>query len=432
MQPIRQEFQVRFRYAVHFTTGLFAPGNPLFAEVVREHASGETGPVPGAPPGTRPDERGVHPARLMVVIDAGVAQHHPALVPEIEAYCRAHPAVVQLVRPPLLVPGGERVKNEQEWVLTVQHAIDQVGLCRHSFVAAVGGGAVLDMVGLAAATAHRGVRLIRIPTTVLSQNDSGVGVKNGINAFGKKNFFGTFAPPFAVVNDFRFLTALSDRDWRSGIAEAVKVALIRDAAFFEFLEERAQALAARDMPAMQQLIHRCAELHLRQIATSGDPFEYGSARPLDFGHWAAHKLEQLTNYHLRHGEAVAIGIALDSAYSQLAGFLPAHDWERIARLLEAVGFVLWVPELVRHLEEPRHPHSLLRGLEEFREHLGGELTVTLLRGIGRGFETHAIDQRTVIRATALLERISQVGIGDARRSTLGAIPGRGPAVIHAG
>ena len=91
---------------------------------------------------------------------------------------------------------------------------------------AIGGGAVLDAVGYAAATAHRGVRLIRVPTTVLSQDDSAVGVKNGINAFGKKNFVGSFAPPHAVLNDFDLLRTLQDRDWRAGISEAVKVALL--------------------------------------------------------------------------------------------------------------------------------------------------------------------------------------------------------------
>ncbi|MCV5942208.1 3-dehydroquinate synthase, partial [Escherichia coli] len=84
-----------------------------------------------------------------------------------------------------------------------------------------GGGAVLDMVGFAAATAHRGVRLVRVPTTVLAQNDSGVGVKNSVNAYGKKNWLGTFAPPYAVLNDLPFLTALEDRDWLGGLAEAV-------------------------------------------------------------------------------------------------------------------------------------------------------------------------------------------------------------------
>jgi 3-dehydroquinate synthase len=205
-------------------------------------------------------------------------------------------------------------------------------------VLGIGGGAVLDMVGYAAATAHRGIRLIRVPTTVLAQNDSGVGVKNGINAFGKKNFLGTFAPPYAVLNDIDFLTTLDDRDWRSGIAEAVKVALIKDANFFEFITTNAKALARRDMDSMQHLVYRCAQLHLNHIANSGDPFEKGSSRPLDFGHWAAHKLEQLTHYNLRHGEAVAIGIALDTTYSYMAGMLSRSDWQQVLETAENIRF----------------------------------------------------------------------------------------------
>jgi 3-dehydroquinate synthetase len=264
---------------------------------------------------------------------------------------------------------------------------------------------VLDMAGLAGATAHRGVRLIRIPTTVLSQNDSGVGVKNGVNAYGKKNFLGTFAPPYAVVNDSRFLTTLSDRDWRSGIAEAIKVALIKDAAFFEFLEDRAPALASRDMAAMQRLIYRCAELHLQHIATSGDPFELGSARPLDFGHWSAHKLEQLSGYRLRHGEAVAIGLALDTTYSYLSGFIPEADWRRVLGLLLETGFAIHTPELGDYLEARDNPLCLLQGLREFREHLGGELTITLVERIGHGLEVHEIDERLMVESIALLERL---------------------------
>jgi 3-dehydroquinate synthase len=269
---------------------------------------------------------------------------------------------------------------------------------------AIGGGAVLDMVGYAAATAHRGVRLIRVPTTVLGQNDSGVGVKNGVNAFGTKNFLGTFAPPVAVLNDSRFLTTLSARDWRSGIAEAIKVALLKDAAFFDAIEEQAPRLVQCDMRAMEDLIYRCAQLHVEHIATSGDPFEWGSSRPLDFGHWAAHKLEHLSGYRLRHGEAVAIGIALDTTYSYLVGLLPEPDWRRILDLLTACRLALYAPELSQHLHERDDPRCILSGLTEFREHIGGELTITLLERIGRRIEVHTIDEEIMTASIALLQR----------------------------
>jgi len=257
------------------------------------------------------------------------------------------------------------------------------------------------MVGLAAATAHRGLRHVRLPSTTLAQADSGVGVKNAVNAFGKKNFIGTFAPPHAVLNDFDLLKTLSDRDKRAGYVEAVKVACLKDAAFFCELERHAEALARFEPLAMERLIERCAELHVEHIATSGDPFEFGSARPLDFGHWAAHKLEELSEYRLRHGEAVAIGIALDVVYARLAGLLDTPSASRVLALLERLGFALFANEL-KHTDS-RGQLMVLLGLEEFREHLGGELTITLVPKIGRSLEVHELDARLIGQAVAELE-----------------------------
>ncbi|MFP5406714.1 MAG: 3-dehydroquinate synthase, partial [Gammaproteobacteria bacterium] len=254
----------------------------------------------------------------------------------------------------------------------------------------IGGGAALDTVGYVAATTHRGIRLVRVPTTVLAQDDSGVGVKNGINAFGVKNLLGTFAPPFAVFNDFCLLASLPERDRIAGMAEAVKVALIRDARFFAWIEGNIEPLRSFEPAAARFLIRRCAELHMRQIATGGDPFEWGSARPLDYGHWAAHKLEALTQHALRHGEAVAIGMALDARYSVLEGLLPAGEDARACRLLERLGFRLWHPAL--DVLDDADSLAVLQGLREFREHLGGELTVTLLADIGQGIEVHEMNE----------------------------------------
>jgi 3-dehydroquinate synthase len=297
------------------------------------------------------------------------------------------------VAPPRLLPGGEAVKNDPALIGQMHDAILGHGIDRHSYVLAVGGGAFLDAVGLAASTAHRGVRLVRMPTTVLAQNDSGVGVKSAINLNGAKNQIGTFAPPWAVVNDAAFLDSLPQRDRIAGMAEAVKVALIRDGAYFEWQERSADALTLFEPDAVAHLIRRCAELHMRQIAEGGDPFEQGSARPLDFGHWAAHKLETLSRNHLRHGEAVAIGIALDTRYSVLAGLLPEGEDLRVAVLLEHLGFRLWHPALAR-VDAAGRP-QVLAGLEEFREHLGGRLTITLLADIGRGIEVNAMDAALV-------------------------------------
>lgn len=221
-------------------------------------------------------------------------------------------------------------------------------------------------------------------------------MKNGINAFGKKNFVGTFSPPYAVINDFAMLASLSERDLRGGLAEAVKVACIRDREFFEELETMADRLAEFQKEALKRAIYRSAELHLDHIARGGDPFEFGSARPLDFGHWSAHKLEPLSDYRLRHGEAVAIGMALDVIYSRRVGLLDARSADRVLALLQRLGFELYANEL--HYADSEQRLVVLLGLEEFRQHLGGQLTVTLLAGIGRGVEVHAMDREAIAAA----------------------------------
>jgi 3-dehydroquinate synthase len=381
MQTIARTIRVQFEHRVHFTRGLFAPSNSLLQTVL-------------AQPGRVP--------KVLAVLDEGLAQARPDLAGAIETYFSGLRGQVALVSPPLIIEGGERAKMSYFHVSEIHSQIERHHIDRHSCVLGLGGGALLDVAGLAASTAHRGVRHVRVPTTVLSQNDSGVGLKNGINAFGKKNFIGTFAPPWAVINDFDFLATLSARDKRAGYSEAIKVALVRDGAFFDSLERDADLLAAFQPQALQRMIHRSAELHVDHIARGGDPFESGSARPLDFGHWSAHKLEQLSDYQIRHGEAVAIGLALDVIYSRNIGLLEAACAGRILALLRKLGFELFANELL-HLDAEHQP-MLLKGLEEFREHLGGELTLTMLRGIGAGVEVHEIILPKMLESLAELQQ----------------------------
>lgn len=369
-----QDFQVRFRYPVHFTDRLFDPANPTLVEVI-----------------TRLEPERRH--RCLVFVDDGLQKSLPELHDQIEAYARYYGDRLELVAAPIAVPGGEKIKSELHFVEQMRETLFEHNIDRHSYVIAIGGGAVLDAVGLVAATTHRGIRHIRVPTTVLAQNDSGVGVKNGVNLYGVKNFVGTFAPPFAVLNDIAFITALPNRDKIAGMAEAVKVALIRDGAFFRWLEHNANALALFDREAIVYLIRRCAELHMHQIANGGDPFETGSARPLDYGHWSAHKLESMTRHHVRHGEAVAIGMALDARYSVLAGLLAEGDDERVCCLLEDLGFHLWHPTLEKRDKDGAY--AVLQGLRDFQEHLGGELSITLLSDFGVGVEVHEMDESLV-------------------------------------
>ncbi|MFN9024802.1 MAG: 3-dehydroquinate synthase, partial [Akkermansiaceae bacterium] len=257
---------------------------------------------------------------------------------------------------------------------------------RHSYVIAIGGGAFLDAVGYAVATAHRGLRLVRFPTTTLSQDDSGVGVKNAINAFGKKNWIGTFSVPFAVINDFKLLESQDPESSISGLIEAIKVALVKDGEFFQWIEANVTALSHLEREPFEECIKRSALLHARHIALGGDPFETGSSRPLDFGHWAAHKMEALTNYELSHAEAVAVGLALDTMYSQKIGFLSEENAERIINVLINLGLKTYHPAL--DWADAKGNRRVLAGLDEFREHLGGELTVLLLSDLGKGVDVH--------------------------------------------
>ncbi len=378
-----QSFSVSYEYPVHFTEHLFARDNPVLRDTLLRR---------------EPNRR----HRFVVFIDANVAASFPSLADDVAGYANCHAEAMELLARPQVVPGGEHVKNDPALLTRLQHRLVELGVDRHAFILGIGGGAFLDLVGYVASSTHRGIRHIRVPTTVLAQNDSGVGVKNGVNAFGVKNLLGSFAPPFAVLNDFAFLRTLQPRDKIAGIAEAVKVALIRDQQFFEWLEASAAALRACEAGAMSYMIRHCAELHMRQIAQGGDPFETGSARPLDYGHWSAHKLESLTDHELRHGEAVAIGLTLDARYSVQIGMLAAGLEERVYALLKRLGFHLWHPAL--ESRDAAGQLLLLRGLQEFREHLGGELTITLLREIGQGEEVHQMDADEIMRALAWLRR----------------------------
>ncbi len=380
---IEQRFSIPYEYNIYFTQDLFARSNKLLLDIIQAQ-----------------NKR--LPAKIAVLIDSGVQDHHTDLIEQIKAYAQTHHSLLSLCAEPLVVTGGESTKNTLDDVQKVLELINDGKVDRHAFIIAIGGGAVLDMAGFAAAIGHRGIGIIRVPTTVLAQNDSGVGVKNSINFFGKKNFLGTFAPPIAVINDSHFLASLDDRQWRAGISEAIKVALIKDATFYHWIEDNAYALSERSLEPMQYLIHRCAEMHVAHIGTGGDPFEKGSSRPLDFGHWAAHKLEQLTNFEVLHGEAVAMGICLDVVYSYLIGWVDQSVVARVVHCFKTLGFETYHPMLSDDNGNGVNP-ILINGLEEFREHLGGQLTIMLIDEIGHGVEVHEMNSAIIAQAVDYLK-----------------------------
>ncbi|MGB8923101.1 MAG: 3-dehydroquinate synthase [Pseudomonas sp.] len=382
-QTLRGRFEVSYDYPVVFTDHLFDPSNACLHQQLTARQSGRV--------------------TVLVFADEQLLKSAPQLLEQIDGYFAAYTVDVHLQAPPIAVPAGELSKDSQ---VLQQLYTDMMrhGLDRHCYVLALGGGAVLDSVGYACATFHRGIRLIRVPSTVLAQNDAGIGVKNGINAFGQKNLLGTFYPATAVINDFQLLTSLTRRDQIAGLAEAVKVALIKDQAFFQWMEQQADALARFDHPASRYAIRRCAELHLGHITGAGDPFERANGRPLDYGHWAAHKLENLSHHRLRHGEAVAVGMALDGLYANALGLLSDADSERVMSLLTKLGFNLSPPEL--NLKDVQGRSQVLLGLEEFRQHLGGQLSIPMLSGIGQSVDLHEIDDARMEQALMRLSTCS--------------------------
>ncbi|ACN14565.1 AroB2 [Desulforapulum autotrophicum HRM2] len=376
------KFDQAYHYPVCFTRDVFSITNPVLINTLAVKNQAQ-------------------PRKIMVMIDDGVTRRNPQLLNDISLWFEHHRDRVCLAWEPVVFPGGEQVKNAWDHVHRATKAMDDSGIDRHGVVIALGGGALLDMVGFSASMFHRGIQLVRLPTTTLAQNDAGIGVKNGINQYGKKNCLGTFYLPVAVINDYRFLETLPFDHFIGGVAEAFKIALIRDRSFFLFLEKNSALLKQRDPKAIEETIERCARLHIEHIAHSGDAFETGSSRPLDYGHWSAHKLEMLSGFAMGHGQAVSIGIALDSYYACQQSLIARAELDRIITALINCGLPVWSPYLETtdssgHLE-------IENGLEEFRLHLGGRLTFTMPDGIGQKCERHAMDFDIIRQGVAFLK-----------------------------
>jgi len=371
-------FSCNFTHRLRFTANVFATGNTILSKILSE--------------GSR------HYSNIAIFIDANVAQTRANLANKIGEYFKKYlPENSPKIH---VIPGGEQVKNEEKYFKQILNAVEQSHLCRKSFVIAMGGGAVLDAVGFAASITHRGLRLVRIATTTLSQADSAMAVKNGINAFGKKNYMGVFSTPWAIINDEETLGTLTMPDWLAGFSEAVKVALLKDPLLFEYMYRNCDGIRTRNLDVSIPVIRRSAKLHFDHITLNGDPFEREDARPLDFGHWSAHKLEQMSGFELSHGQAVAIGIAIDATYANNMGWLSDVDHRRILECLDGIGFKLYHRSM-------QHGKTLLGGLDEFQEHLGGRLTIPSISKIGRAFDIFEIDTNRMLAAISYLERFNK-------------------------
>ncbi len=369
MNIIKASFEVTYDFPVYFLDDFFSEDEQLLKEILS--ITSEKKPI------------------IFPIVENAIVEAFPTIVSDLEAlFLRLDMPIT----PSFVIAGGESGKNDEALVPQIIDQCIEHNIDRHSYILAIGGGAFIDMVGYAAAITHRGIRLLRMPTTVLGQNDAGVGVKNAINYKERKNFLGTFSPPHAVINNYKFITKLSERDKRAGIAEAIKVALIKDSHFFEELVQQCTELKSFDRLAMKNMIHKCAKLHLTHICQNGDPFERGSARPLDFGHWSAHAIEELSGFELRHGEAVAIGILVDSRYAFYKNWLTQHEYQLIENLILTLGFSITKSVLSKL--------DIELSLDNFRTHLGGELCITMLQGIGRSCEVNDIDNKLMQKSVS--------------------------------
>ncbi len=393
-----------FAHRVWWSNDVLAPGNAAFTAALEQ----------------------VH-GNCVAFVDSGVAQSWPHLSQKIAgAFAALQPAAtssasqhssakvqrnsqpvagaspVATVAPCLahveIIPGGEKCKDGLEWVGRVAKLCFDHGVNRHGAVIAIGGGAVLDAVGFGAAIAHRGVRLIRVPTTTLAQDDSAMGVKCGVNMYNQKNALGCFAVPWAILCDEQFLTTLSIEHWLGGFSEVVKIALLKDGLLFEQIESNAKSITARDMKVAAPILRRSAWLHREHILNGGDPFEVGTARPLDHGHWSAHRLEVLSKFTVAHGHAVSIGIALDACLAVEMRLLEAKVAARIIRLLRSLELPAWHPMLQSRQE-------IVAGLEQFRQHLGGNFAIPLLSAIGKSHDVTHISHEDFEKATTTLRTL---------------------------
>ncbi|MDD5544298.1 MAG: 3-dehydroquinate synthase [Acidobacteriia bacterium] len=236
---------------------------------------------------------------------------------------------------PLIVPDGERFKNIR-WYERLCEQVVRAGADRRSVVVALGGGVVGDLAGFVAATVLRGLALVHIPTSLLSQIDSSIGGKTGINLGAGKNLIGAFHQPRLVVIDPNLLKTLPPRELRAGLYEAVKYGAILDRPLFDFIEAHSEALQACRVNSLQEVVQRCVSIKARIVAE--DEFEHGVRKLLNFGHTMGHGLEAATRYtRFKHGEAVGWGSLIAVRVAQRMGVINTGDAERMARAFASLG-----------------------------------------------------------------------------------------------
>jgi 3-dehydroquinate synthase len=272
----------------------------------------------------------------------------------------------------LTFPAGEGSKTRETWSRLTDELL-RLGFGRDSGIVALGGGVAGDLAGFVAATYMRGVPCLQVPTTLLAMLDASVGGKTGVDTAEGKNLIGAFHPPVAVVADPLVLATLPEREYRAGLAEAVKHGLIADREYFAWIEANADALVAREPGALERLVRRSVEIKADVVAE--DEREGGRRAILNAGHTVAHALERATDFRLPHGEAVGLGLVAETALATGLGIATPEAGARVAALLEGLG----LPTRVR---EPVNEERIIAAMASDKKNRAGGIRFALPRGVG--------------------------------------------------
>jgi 3-dehydroquinate synthase len=297
----------------------------------------------------------------------------------------------------LTLPPGEQSKSRDSWARLTDELLDK-GFGRDSGLIALGGGVTGDLAGFVAATYMRGLPYLQVPTTLLAMLDASVGGKTGVDAPRGKNLIGAFHPPAAVIADPLTLTSLPEREYRAGLAEAVKHGLVADRAYFEWMEAEAPAVIRRDPATVSRLVRRSVEIKAEVV--SGDERESGRRSILNAGHTVAHALEQVSRYQVPHGEAVALGLIVECQLAEGLGVAPAGLTARVASLLARLGLP---PRLPQRLDS----NALLRSMAGDKKNRGGRTRFALAAGVGQIQEvdgwTTPVSEAAILEALAVIQ-----------------------------
>jgi 3-dehydroquinate synthase len=272
----------------------------------------------------------------------------------------------------LTFPAGERSKTRETWSRLTDELL-RLGFGRDSAVVALGGGVAGDLAGFVAATYMRGIPCLQVPTTLLAMLDASVGGKTGVDTPEGKNLIGAFHPPVAVLADPLVLATLPDREYRAGLAEAVKHGLVADRDYFAWIEASVDPLVARDPTALQRLVRRSVEIKAEVVGE--DEREEGRRAILNAGHTVAHALERATDFRLPHGEAVGLGLVAEAALATGLGLATPEAGARVAALLERLG-------LPTRLGEPLPEERIIAAMASDKKNREGGVRFALPRGVG--------------------------------------------------